>query len=71
MRKQLASCFFFILALVLVAAVNTLTAQPESSVEWAIATDFVKRIEKMEGDIDFLARKVLELESTCVKKEGP
>lgn len=57
MCKQLVVCFGFVLALVLVAAINTSTAQPSPEVlEMRFNQEAETRLRKIEGDIEFLVR---------------
>lgn len=57
MVKQLAGFFGFVLALVLVAAVMTVTAEPDAKTEAALADrEQEARLQQMEGDIAFLMR---------------
>lgn len=58
--KQLGSFFAFVLSLVLVAAVNTLTAQPDPEVLTVQFTEEAEaRLQQIEGDIAFLMRALL------------
>jgi hypothetical protein len=62
MWKQLASCFAFTFILVLVAAVTTITAQPDANVlQVQFTQDAELRLQKIEGDIEFLTRALAKL----------
>lgn len=75
MVKQLLSCFGFVLVLIGVAAVNTLTAQPQGDgtelVEVYSKMQVDEKIAKITGDNTFMAKKILELETRleAVEKE--
>lgn len=62
MWTHLFSCFGFVLALTLVAAVTTLTAQPSPEVlEVHFTQEAEARLQKIEGDIEFLTRAIAKL----------
>lgn len=73
MWKQLISFFFFVVALTLIAAVNNLTAQSEQGkpqyIEVYTKAEMNQVLEKISGDIEFLVKKVVELDRTCLKKK--
>jgi hypothetical protein len=57
MTKQLLGFFGFTLALVLVAAVMNVTAQPDANVlQVQFTQEAEARLQQMEGDIAFLMR---------------
>jgi hypothetical protein len=61
MWNKLFSFFGFVFALVVVAAVTTLTAQTEPTIG--------ERLHKVESDIEFIILKVNEVDASCLKKE--
>lgn len=62
MAKNLLSCFGFIVALIVVAAVTSITAQPSQDVvEMQFNQAAEARLQQIEGDIAFIIRALQKI----------